>query len=394
MLVFLFFMQSPSFLAHQRSFERTHKKSNAQTLFNIDKIPTDNQIRKILDTIPPETFYGTFREGFELLEKHDILKDFQVLGDRLLIPLDGTEFFSSYAIQCENCNHREVKKEEKLHFHGFVGASLCSPNLNFVIPLEPEFITPQDGHEKQDSERAASKRWIQKNGAYYASKKGILLGDDIYACEPVCSQTIDVGLDFIFVCKPDSHKVLYDYIEGADAETVVIKGKRGKKTTYRFFNKIPLNGKGKCMVNWCSIEETNGSGKITYKNAFVTSLLITKENVAEIARAGRSKWKIENEAFNTLKTKGYNLEHNYGHGKSYLANILATFNILAFAFHSIAQFICKKYKEINDKIRCRQEFFEEIRTLTKYMIFNSWDHLFDTILDSFRPPGATVSKKA
>jgi hypothetical protein len=37
---------------------------------------------------------------------------------------------------------------------------------------------------------------------------------------------------------------------------------------------------------------------------------------------------------NTLKTKGYNLEHNYGHGKRHLSSLLATLNLLAFLFHT------------------------------------------------------------
>jgi hypothetical protein len=54
----------------------------------------------------------------------------------------------------------------------------------------------------------------------------------------------------------------------------------------------------------------------------------------------------------------------------------------------------EKYKKINDLIKKRSEFFEEIRTLTKYMLFQSWDQLFDTMLGSFLPRGPTLSKKA
>ena len=45
--------------------------------------------------------------------------------------------------------------------------------------------------------------------------------------------------------------------------------------------------------------------------------------VTKVMRAGRTRWMIENETFNTLKTQGYNLEHNYGHGKQHLATNLA-----------------------------------------------------------------------
>ena len=43
------------------------------------------------------------------------------------------------------------------------------------------------------------------------------------------------------------------------------------------------------------------------------------------------------ETFNVLKTNGYNLEHNFGHGKQTLAAILVVLNLLAFAFHTAAR---------------------------------------------------------
>jgi hypothetical protein len=71
-------------------------------------------------------------------------------------------------------------------------------------------------------------------------------------------------------------------------------------------------------------------------NSFVTDLAITSDTVAELAACGRARWKIENETFNVLKTNGYNLEHNFGHGKKTLASVLVTLNLLAFAFHTAA----------------------------------------------------------
>ena len=74
--------------------------------------------------------------------------------------------------------------------------------------------------------------------------------------------------------------------------------------------------------------------KVTYRSAFVTSLTINPENVAEIVACGRARWKIENESFNVLKNHGYHLEHNFGHGKQHLAQQFVLLNLLAFAFHN------------------------------------------------------------
>jgi hypothetical protein len=90
-------------------------------------------------------------------------------------------------------------------------------------------------------------------------------------------------------------------------------------------------------VDWLSIEIVNAAGNITYRNSFVTGLPVDRDNVAELAACGRARWKIENESLNVLKTKGYNLEHNFGHGKENLSAVLATLNLLAFAFHTVSE---------------------------------------------------------
>jgi hypothetical protein len=97
-------------------------------------------------------------------------------------------------------------------------------------------------------------------------------------------------------------------------------------------------------TNWLEIEIVDPVGKVTYRNSFVTDLAVTKDNVAELAACGRSRWKIENETFNTLKTKGYSLEHNFGHGKEHLAAVLATMNLIAFAMHTVANLVDDAWK--------------------------------------------------
>ena len=84
-------------------------------------------------------------------------------------------------------------------------------------------------------------------------------------------------------------------------------------------------------VNWLMIEIRNPAGAVTYRNSFITDLPVSRDTVVELAACGRARWKIENESFNTLKTKGYNLEHNFGHGHQHLSAVLTILNLLAFA---------------------------------------------------------------
>ena len=172
---------------------------------------------------------------------------------------------------------------------------------------------------------------------------------------------------FILVCKQESHKTLYklvNLLESADNLHILTKKvQNGQKTeihTYRYANNLPLcNTDDALMVNWCKLTICNEDGKILCKNAFITDHEITSINVASIVRSGRSRWKIENENNNTLKTKGYNLEHNYGHGKNHLSSLLATLNILAFLLHTLMEFMDEKYRLLRAELPTRKTFFDD-----------------------------------
>jgi len=224
-----FFMQSPSFLDFQRPLESEHARSNCQTLFDIPKILTDNQIRDMLDPAEPELLHPVFAEPVAILEgANGGLAPFWRLGDHVLIALEGTEYFSSKKIHCHNCSTRQRGKGEKEYFHAMLGATLVAPGHDKVIPLEPEFIAPQDGAEKQDCENAAAKRWLAAHGAQYARLNPIYLGDDLFSRQPLCADVLAVGGHFIFVCKPSSHPLIQEYLTGVNLQTHEETIKRGK----------------------------------------------------------------------------------------------------------------------------------------------------------------------
>ena len=174
----VFFTQSPSFLAYQRQMKRSKGRSNAESLFQIEQIPSDPQIRNLLDPIEVSTLYSVFRRVFAELAQVGHLDTFRFLGDSLLISLDGTRYFSSQKIKCSSCSHKTITnkttgKEITTYFHDVIIPVLVSPESHQVITLEPEFIVPQDGHDKQDCEQVAAKRWIERNAQQFAGCKAI-----------------------------------------------------------------------------------------------------------------------------------------------------------------------------------------------------------------------------
>jgi hypothetical protein len=385
----VFFTQSPSFLAHQKAMQETKGANNAKALFQISDIPTDNHIRDMLDPISPEQLFCVYDCVYEALAQHGILDTFHSVHNTRLIALDGTWYFSSENIHCKNCSSIEHKSGPITYYHSAITPVIVGPGKPYAIPLRPEFITPQDGHNKQDCEIVAGKRWLEKNHAFYQNGNVTLLGDDLYAHQPFCRSALLHDYHFIFNAKPDSHKSLYQWVEllevGIDrhALNMRMKNKRNKweNHAYRYANAVPLVEEEDALkVNWCEVTITDDKGKQLYKNAFITDFKITDQNVAGIVASGRARWKIENENNNTLKTKGYNLEHNFGHGKQHLSSLLATMNILAFLFHSFLTFCDDGYKLIRAKLPTRKTFFEHVRTLTYYMCFTSWDAMMDFMM--------------
>ena len=384
----VFFMGSASFLAHQRRLDEGHGRSNCQTLFGISKIPTDAHIRDMLDGAPPEAFDPLF---WQVLDLPGVLDRYRCIDGRPIVALDGTEHFVSRKIHCKRCLKRKRADGGTEYFHAFLGASLVAPGSNRVLPLPPEFVLAQDGAEKQDCERNAAKRWLARQGARLKELRPIVVGDDLFACQPIAEAIRAQGANFVLTCKPASHKTVSEYLYGASlAEHRTSKTERGKKTVavYRWLAGVPLRGTEDALaVTWFSVEMLNASGKRTYFNSFVTDLEVDAGNVAELAACGRARWKIENETFNVLKTGPYSLEHNFGHGKETLASVFVALNLLAFAFHTAAMLALAAWQRAMAARGAAYRFFEHFRTVVAYVVFESWDHLLRSIeAAAIRPP--------
>ncbi len=380
----VFFTQSPSFLAYQKTMERTRGRSNAESFFGIQRIPCDNQIRAMLDSVPPEALFPVYDRIYETLREHGILEKFKGIHSSTLIALDATWYHSSEKVHCCHCSTQEHKNGAITYYHSAVTPVLVGPSQPEVVALRPEFIVPQDGHNKQDCEVAAAKRWLDQNAARYRSTGTVtLLGDDLYAHQPLCRRTLLHDLHFLFVCKPDSHKTLYDWVNllqpGSVLRTHSIRIKAGAQWhthTYRWVNGVPLaDGDDALKVNWCELTVSDKKGDVLYRNAWITDWRLDENNVEVMAASGRARWKIENENNNTLKTKGYHLEHNFGHGKKHLSSLLATMNILAFLFHTVLSFTDKSYRLVRAALPSRATFFQHMNALSHYMHFPSWNAL-------------------
>lgn len=380
----VFFMQSPSFLAHEQDRKREQGKNNLENLFGVHKTPTTNQIKNILDLIPPEAVGAVFWEVWEQLDKANYLEEFRGINGTFLCGMDGTEYHSSYTVCCENCN-RKQKGEQTLCTHNVMAPVLVAPGRSDVVSLEPEFIWPQDGSEKEDCEQNAIKRWVERNHPRFAPYSLTILADDLHSRQPTCELLLAKKINFILVCKESSHPALYeelDLLSRLDGAVSTLhervwNGRFHEVRHYRYASALPLRtGDDALRVNWCEVTVLNEqTGALLYKSAFITNFALANENVAKLIRSGRARWKNENESHNTLKNHGYNLEHNFGHGDHYLSMILLCLNLLAFLTHTFMQLSDTIYRAIRHELGSRKTFWDDVRALTRYHIFDSWSQL-------------------
>jgi hypothetical protein len=142
----IFFMGSPSFLAHQRALGEGHGRSNCQTLFGMTTIASHNYIRLMLDGATPAAFDGLF---FKAIEVAGPLTPFQCLGGRALIALDGSEHHCSRKIKCQQCSTRRRSDGGTEYFHAFLGASIVAPGHKQVLPLPPNSSPRKTGRRSR-----------------------------------------------------------------------------------------------------------------------------------------------------------------------------------------------------------------------------------------------------
>lgn len=384
----VFFSQSPSFLSYQRSMQQNKGFNNGRTLFGIDTIPTDAQIRNVLDGVNYRHLDAVFMGAMSLLRENKDLESYRVLDKQLLVCMDGTEFFTSNALSCPFCSTRTRSDGTINHYHSALTPAIVQPGNSRVIPLPPEIISPQDGHDKQDCENTAAKRWISRWGSLCNTLGVTILGDDLYSKLPVCRAMQKAGLQFILVCKPTSHPWLADWIRLCDAKkdlhesrTVVWNGRRHLTHITRWINGVPLTGDADTLqLNWAELLLLDEKGQEISHNSWVTTHPLSHTNVEAVIEAGRCRWKIENEHNNTLKTKGYHLEHNFGHGAKELSNLLVTLNLVAFLFHTVLELYDARYRLLRHTLVRRDTFFNDIRALTRYICFDSWQAMLQFML--------------
>jgi len=379
----MFSLKDPSLLAFD---ERRQTPENLKRVYGIKRIPSDTQMRTILDDVNPEGIRPLFKRVFQQLQRGKELEKMRYMGRYYLASLDGTGYFKSEEVHCENCLEKYYQRSGKtIYTHQMLGGAIVHPERREVIPLAPEPIIKQDGANKNDCERNAAKRFLAQLRQDHPRLPFIIVEDALSANAPHIRELKRHNLRFLLGVKPGDHAYLFDFVRQAD-ETGQTSHFESEKDDvvhrFCFLNDVPLNESNvDVRVNFLEYWEIK-SGK-TQHFSWVTDFTITHKNAFTLMRGGRARWKIENETFNTLKNQGYHFEHNFGHGHQHLSVVFAFLMMLAFAVDQAQQLACQLFQAAWAKAGSKRSLWEKLRALFNELPMESMTMIWRAIAFGF-----------
>lgn len=354
----------------------TQREENLKQVYKIEKVPSDSGMREILDKVKLTDFHRLFKGLVSKLRKARIWKNYEYYQGYMVCAIDGVHYFSSENIGCKCCSIFTKKKkikgskdlvEVKENRHYLLSGVIVHPDKKEVMPVIHEPILREDGTEKNDCEQNAGKRLLPRLKKQFPEEKIVIVEDSLGSNGPHIRAIQEEKFNYILGIKPKGNKYLFELMNRLETQEKVHfheEIQEGKIHRYRYANKLPLNSSHRDIkVNFIEYREIDqASGEIKQHFSWITDFFLTKKNVYSIMRMGRSRWKIENETFNTLKNQGYNFKHNYGHGTENLSTVLALLMMLAFWVDQIQQGFNETFKKAWKKKQTKIALWEGVRS--------------------------------
>jgi hypothetical protein len=366
----LFSLKYPSLLQFDERVKEDMIHHNLTQVYQIENVPSDSQMRVRLDEVLPTALRKTFCRLFAQAQRSRHLELYKYYDDRYLVPLDGTGYFYSKEVHCEQCCERHHKDGTVGYYHNMLSAVLVHPDQKVVLPFAPEMIMKGDGKSKNDCEHRAAERFLSDLKREHPHLRLIITGDGLYPDGPFIKRLKKDGHRFILVAKEKDLTYLFQEFRSLPQHTHEMTR---DKVTHRFAwaNGYSLNDSHHdCKVNVLEYWEIKADGSQQHW-VWVTDFELSEKNVYIIMRGGRARHKIENETFNTLKNQGYQFEHNFGHGNKYLSTVLAQLMLIAFFVDQLQQLGCKLFAKALTRLKSKKALWERARC-----------YFFDFFIDS------------
>jgi hypothetical protein len=389
-----FFFQAPSLLAFQRQLHSRTGRDNLKTIFGVEAIPSDTQLRQILDGAPWDPFRRLLGHIAERYRRSGWLAEFKTsrdLGGLYPLALDATDYHSSTAVSCEHCLS-SAEGERARYRHTMLSATMLKARSHRILPVDAEPVRNEDGAEKQDCELNAAKRLLPRFRREHPKLSVLVLGDSLYAHEPFLHLLAELSMSYLLVVKQGSQPETFEWVADLEQQGSWVEhgswseGPAAKRRTfeYRICRHVPVSQDRRAWANFLEVWERDKAGTITYHNSWVTDLEVTASRVEEVFWVGRGRWKIENEHFNTHKNGGYHLEHNFGHGEKTLATVFYFLNLLAFVAHRVLERSDRVYGRCRE-LWPRRDIWASLKERFRSIVYESWAEMTRAFLVSIEP---------
>lgn len=362
----MFSLKSPSLLNF--SLRSRQEDKNLMEVYKINKLCSDTQMREVLDKVQAAKVRDLFGKVIGKVKKSEFFASYRYFKQMVVVSIDGVEHFSSQKVHCAHCLTKEHKSGEVTYSHSMLAAVMVHPHKREVLPLTAEPILRQDGEEKNDCERNAAKRLVKHLKESYPNLKALLVEDALYANAAHIEQILEAQYHYLIAVKPDSHKALFKQVASREKSNHYRFEEKNIAHHLEWHNNLPLcSSQSHIRVNFLRYQQVDAKGNLLTEFTWISDLTLHKGNVLLLAKAGRSRWKIENETFNTLKNQAYHFEHNYGHGKDHLSTVLAYLMMLAFTLDQIQQGACKTFRAILASLKTKAKMWESLRAVFKLL---------------------------
>ena len=284
---------------------------------NLEEMPHYDTLNYYLERLSPECLAGVRRKMVTSLIRGKHFNRGRLQGKYWRIIIDGTGLFCFHEKHCDNClcstKKTEDGKKVKLYYHKVLEAKIVFSD-NVVISLGTEFIENENEDvSKQDCEINAAKRLLARIKKEYPRLPICIQGDALYATEPFMRQCREYRWKYLLTQKETRQKNLsegFEWIKAGGIEHYPGLCKENGNGCYA--NHVEeVAGKQEIMnVFEYEYESRNKEGKRrTIRFQWITNIELTKRNLEEMIKAGRGRWKIENEGFNNQKNGLYRIEH-------------------------------------------------------------------------------------
>ncbi len=340
------------------------RRCNLQTIFGVSEIPSDTQMREILDGVDPEAIREALPQMWEKVRRAGWGSRFTTplpsgahQGTYYTVALEGSEYFRSTTGQCPHCL-RQTDPQGRVHYsHKIVGATAVRAGSHQVLPLDVEAVRNATAESApRDCELTAAKRLVTRLRREHPQMALIMIGDDLYSHVLFVEHLHELRQHYVLVAKPASPPTLLAAVAAAAGTEQTQSGQmavgtdaRQRTDSYRLVRQMPLALESTVRVTYVEVWERGAKGDLLYHNSWITDLDVDAGNVAVVVQVGRTRGKIENEQFHVHKNHGYDLTHNYGHGQQSLSMVFYLLNLLAFVAHVVLALGDRLYQ------RCRSQ---------------------------------------